>query len=58
MPINLNPFDVLIIDSVNEMNEADLFDVRVFYGGTIIRVVPAKVPRMIGKKGSRLYCLT
>ena len=45
------------IDSVNEMNEADLFDVRVFYGGTIIRVVPAKVPRMIGKNGSMLAVL-
>ncbi len=45
------------IDSVNEVNEADLFDVRVFYGGTIIRVVPAKVPRMIGKNGSMLAVL-
>jgi len=45
------------IDSVNEMNEADLFDVRVFYGGTIIRVVPAKVPRLIGKNGSMLAVL-
>ena len=45
------------IDSVNEINEADLFDVRVFYGGTITRVIPAKVPRMIGKNGSMLAVL-
>lgn len=45
------------VDYVNEINEADLFDVRVFYGGEIIQVNPAKVPRMIGKAGSMLTVL-
>ena len=45
------------VDSVNEVNEADLFDVRVFYGGEIISVSPPKVPRIIGKNGSMLSVL-
>lgn len=45
------------VDSVNEMNEADLFDVRVFYGGEVIQVTPSKVPRVIGKNGSMLTVL-
>lgn len=45
------------VDSVNEMNEADLFDVRVFYGGDVVSVTPSKVPRMIGKSGSMLSVL-
>lgn len=45
------------IDSVNEINEATLGDVRVFYGGEIISVSPVKVPRLIGKNGSMLTVL-
>lgn len=42
------------VDAVNEINEAELFDVRVFYGGEILSVSPSKVPRIIGKNGSML----
>jgi len=45
------------VNSVNEINEAELFDVRVFYGGEILSVSPAKVPRIIGKNGSMLAVL-
>ncbi len=45
------------VDSVNETNEADLFDTRVFFGGEIISVTPSKVPRMVGKNGSMLSVL-
>jgi exosome complex component RRP4 len=45
------------IESVNEINEADLSNVRVFYGGEILSVSPVKVPRMIGKNGSMLEVL-
>lgn len=45
------------VSEVNEVNEASLFDVRVFYGGEIIRVSPAKVPRIVGKNGSMLSVL-
>lgn len=42
------------VKEANEINEADLEDVRVFYGGEIISVSPVKVPRVIGKNGSML----
>lgn len=45
------------VDAVNEINEAELFDVRVFYGGQILSVNPSKVPRIIGKNGSMLSVL-
>lgn len=45
------------ITDVNEINEADLDDVRVFYGGEIIDILPVKVPRIIGKQGSMLDIL-
>ncbi len=45
-----------IVD-VNEINEASLADVRVFYGGNILSVSPTKIPRMIGKQGSMLNVL-
>ncbi len=45
------------VGDVNELNEADLFDVRVFYGGEIISVPPTKIPRLIGKNGSMLNVL-
>lgn len=45
------------VDAVNEINEAELFDVRVFYGGEILSVNPSKVPRIIGKNGSMLSVL-
>jgi len=45
------------VSDVNEINEAGLFDVRVFYGGEIISVSPPKVPRIIGKNGSMLSVL-
>ncbi len=45
------------VSEVNEVNEASLFDIRVFYGGEIISVSPAKVPRIVGKNGSMLSVL-
>jgi exosome complex component RRP4 len=42
------------ISSVSETNEADLENIRVFYGGEIIKVSPVKVPRIIGKNSSML----
>jgi exosome complex component RRP4 len=45
------------IGDVDELNEADLFDVRVFYGGEIVSVSPTKIPRVIGKNGSMLNVL-
>lgn len=42
---------------VNEMKEADLSQVRVFYGGEIISVAPVKIPRVIGKNASMLDVL-
>lgn len=42
---------------MNEINEADLDDVRVFYGGEIIDVLAVKIPRVIGKQGSMLDTL-
>ncbi|MBS3061823.1 MAG: hypothetical protein J4215_04545 [Candidatus Diapherotrites archaeon] len=43
--------------SVNETHDVELGFVRVFYGGTVIPVMPVKVPRMIGKNGSMLEVL-
>jgi len=45
------------IISVNEINEADLSNVRVFYGGEIVNITPVKVPRLIGKNASMMETL-
>ncbi|MFH1544852.1 MAG: exosome complex protein Rrp4 [archaeon] len=45
------------IFSVDELNEAKMDEVRVFYGGQIITVSPVKVPRLIGKNGSMIEVL-
>jgi exosome complex component RRP4 len=42
------------IFDVDELNEAKLENVRVFYGGEILRVSPVRVPRIIGKNSSML----
>lgn len=42
------------VSTVNDVNEADLENVRVFYGGEVIKVSPVKVPRIIGKNSSML----
>jgi exosome complex component RRP4 len=42
---------------VNEINEADLGNVRVFYGGELLKVGPVKVPRIIGKNSSMLTAI-
>ncbi len=42
---------------VSELNEVDLGNVRVFYGGEIIQASPVKVPRIIGREGSMLNVL-
>jgi len=45
------------ISDVDEIREAHLENVRVFYGGEVMDVSPVKVPRIIGKKGSMLQVL-
>ena len=45
------------ISDVDEIKEAHLENVRVFYGGEVMDVSPVKVPRIIGKKGSMLQVL-
>lgn len=45
------------IKSVNEINEAELENIRVFYGGEVMNVSPVKVPRIIGRRGSMLQVL-
>ncbi len=42
---------------VNEVNDADLSEPRVFYGGEILNISPVKIPRVIGKNGSMLEVL-
>ncbi len=42
------------IMKVNELNEVDLGNIRLFFGGEIIQVSPVKIPRIIGKEGSML----
>jgi len=42
---------------VNEVNDADLSEPRVFYGGEIFSIASVKVPRIIGKNGSMLEVL-
>ena len=43
--------------NVNEVNEADLGNVRVFYGGEVINISPVKVPRMIVRNASMMEAL-
>lgn len=45
------------IASVNEVNEVKLEDIRMLYGGHLLRVSPVKVPRLIGKNGSMIELL-
>lgn len=45
------------ISSKNELNEVNLSNVRVFYGGETISVSSVKVPRIIGREGSMLNVL-
>lgn len=45
------------IEAVSEVNEVDLSDIRVFYGGEVVSISPVKVPRLIGKNGSMLDVL-
>lgn len=42
---------------VSEIKEADLGQVRVFYGGEVISISPVKIPRVIGKNASMLEVL-
>ncbi len=42
---------------VNELNEVELGNTRMFFGGEIISVTPVKIPRIIGKEGSMLNIL-
>ncbi len=45
------------ISYVDEINQAELENVRVFYGGEIVTISPVKIPRVIGKNGSMLNVL-
>ncbi len=40
------------VDVVDEMKEAKLMFPRLLYGGEVIKITPAKVPRFIGKSAS------
>lgn len=42
---------------VNEVNDAELDDVRVLFSGEVVDVVPVKIPRLIGKQGSMMKVL-
>lgn len=42
------------ISKVTELNEIDLQNPRVFFGGQIIDVNPVKIPRIIGREASML----
>ncbi len=42
---------------VNELNEADLGNLRPLFNGTLLLVSPVKVPRIIGKNASMLEVL-
>lgn len=45
------------VSNVNELNEVDLINPRVFFGGEVIKISPVKIPRVIGKNGSMLNVL-
>ncbi|HLC36349.1 MAG TPA: KH domain-containing protein [archaeon] len=55
--LKLNAVVSAKVFKVSELNEADLGQVRQFYGGEILRVSPVKVPRIIGKNNSMLEVL-
>lgn len=42
------------VSGVDELNEIDISQPRVFYGGEVLVISPVKVPRIIGKNGSML----
>lgn len=56
-PLRLGDIVSGIVDSVNEVNEISLTNIRTFFDGEIIHVSPVKVPRMIGKNNSMLNVL-
>ncbi len=45
------------IAKVNEMNEVELMQPRMFFGGEIIEISAVKIPRVIGREGSMLNTL-
>ncbi len=45
------------IAKVNEMNEVELIQPRMFFGGDILEISAVKVPRVIGREGSMLNTL-
>ena len=45
------------IYKVNELNEMELGNPRLFFGGEIIEIGPVKIPRVIGRDGSMLNSL-
>lgn len=51
-----NIISAKVVD-VNELHEAVLDNIRVFYGGELLDISPVKVPRVIGKNGSMLDVL-
>ena len=59
LPENLKPGTIVSakVAHVNEMNELELEQSRVFYGGDLISVSPVKIPRVIGRNGSMLEVL-
>ncbi|VVB99770.1 Exosome complex component Rrp4 [uncultured archaeon] len=45
------------ISKVNELNEVELVQPRMFFGGEIIEISAVKIPRVIGREGSMLNAL-
>ncbi len=45
------------IAKVNELNEVELIQPRMFFGGEIIEISAVKIPRVIGREGSMLNTL-
>ncbi len=45
------------IAKVNEMNEVELIQPRMFFGGEILEISAVKIPRVIGREGSMLNIL-
>ena len=53
-PLKIGSFISARISRVNELHEAELSNVKVLFGGEIMKVSPVKIPRIIGKNNSMI----
>ncbi|RLG71101.1 MAG: RNA-binding protein [Candidatus Iainarchaeum archaeon] len=53
-PLKIGTFISAKVSRVNELHEAELSNVKVLYGGEILKVSPVKIPRIIGKNNSMI----